>query len=56
MKYMRKMAGYAWTDYKTNTDCKRTKYNSSFGQNTRIQKKLVATYKQYARYKTTENA
>jgi len=29
-------------------DCKRTKYNCSFGQNTRIKKKLVATHKQNA--------
>jgi hypothetical protein len=38
--------GCNWTDYKTDTDCKRTKYNASFGQNIGIQKKLVATYKQ----------
>jgi len=25
MKYVRKTAGYIGTDYKTNTDCKRTK-------------------------------
>ena len=42
--YMWKTAGYTWTDYKTNTKCKRTKHNPSFGQNTGIQKKLVATY------------
>jgi hypothetical protein len=48
MKCMRKTAGYAWTDYKIRTDCKVTKYNPSFGQNTGIQKKLVATYKHNA--------
>ena len=45
---MRKKAGFTWTNYKTNRDCKGTKYNPSFGQNTGIQKKLVATYKQIA--------
>jgi hypothetical protein len=34
--------------YETNRDCKGTKYNPSFGQNTGIQKKLVATYTQNA--------
>jgi hypothetical protein len=33
MKYMRKTAGYTWTDCKTCTDCKITKFNPSFGQN-----------------------
>jgi hypothetical protein len=45
MKYVRKTAGYIGTDYKTNTDCKRTKHNPSFGQNTGLQKKLASTYK-----------
>jgi hypothetical protein len=45
MKYMSRKAGYTWTDYKTDTDCKRTKYNPSFGQKTGIQKKLVVTFK-----------
>jgi len=45
---MRKTAGCTWTDYKTNRDGKRTKYNPSFGQNTGIQKVLVATLKQHA--------
>ena len=48
MKYMRKIAGQARTDYKTCIDRKITKYNPSFGQNTGIQKKMVATYKQNA--------
>jgi hypothetical protein len=49
MKYVRKAAGYSWTDLKKkNRDCKRTKYNSSFGHNSGIQKKLVATCKQNA--------
>jgi hypothetical protein len=53
MKHKRRTAGYTWTEYKTKQKkkkrrCKKTKYNPSFGQNTRIQKKLVATYKQNA--------
>ena len=48
MKYMKKSAGYIWTDYKTNRDCIGTEYNPRFGQNTGIQKKLVATFKQNA--------
>jgi len=31
MKYIRKTAGYTWTEYKTVTDYKRTKHNFSFG-------------------------
>ena len=47
MKYVRITAGYTWTDYTTNTKCaKETKYSPSFGQDTGIQKKLVATNKQ----------
>ena len=50
MKYMRKTAGNTWTDYKTNTAIvkylNRTKYNPSFGQNTGIHKKMVATCEQ----------
>jgi hypothetical protein len=38
MKYMRRRAGYTWTDYKTN--CKGVKNNSNFGQITGIQEKL----------------
>jgi hypothetical protein len=45
MKYVRKTAGYTGTDYKTNTDSKRTKLNPIFGQNTGLQKKLASTYK-----------
>jgi hypothetical protein len=45
MKYMRKTVQYTWTDYKTNPAIAKTKYNPSFGQNTGIQKKMVATYK-----------
>jgi len=48
MKYMRKTTGNSWTDYTTNRDYNRTKYNSSFGYNTEIQNKLFATYKQNA--------
>jgi hypothetical protein len=46
MKYMRRTAGYAWTDYKTNdTNCKRFKNNTSFGQITGTQEKLDTTCK-----------
>ena len=51
MAYVRKTAGYTWTDYKTNTEiAKELKYDPSFGQNTGIQKKLVAMCKQNAMY------
>jgi ABC-type ATPase involved in cell division len=46
MKYMRRTAGYIWTDYKTN--CKGVKNNSNFGQITRIQEQLDTTCKQNA--------
>jgi hypothetical protein len=52
MKYMRRTAGYSWTDHKTNTDCKRIKYNSSFKQNTGLQEKLD-TCKSNATYQIT---
>jgi hypothetical protein len=45
MKYMRKTAGRTWTDYKTNNEITK---EPQFGQNTGIQKKLVATFKQNA--------
>jgi hypothetical protein len=48
MKHVRRTAGYTWKEYKKKRGCKRTKYYPSFGQNTGIQKKLVATYKQNA--------
>ena len=38
MKYMRKIAGCIWTDFTTNTEIEKTKYNPNFGQNTRIQR------------------
>jgi len=44
---MRKTAGYTWTDYKTNREIAK-EHNLSFGQNTGIQKKLVAGYIQHA--------
>jgi ABC-type ATPase involved in cell division len=31
MKYMRRIAGYIWTDYKTNINWKGVKNNSNFG-------------------------
>jgi hypothetical protein len=43
MKYMRRTAGYIWTDY--NTNCKRVKNNTSFRQITGIQGKLDTTCK-----------
>jgi hypothetical protein len=48
MKYMKKTAGYTWADYKTNIETEKTQYNHSFGQNTGIEKKLVATCQQNA--------
>jgi hypothetical protein len=44
MKYMRRTAGYTWTDHKTNRDCQRIKYNPSFRQNTGLQEKFDTTY------------
>ena len=43
MKYMRRTAGYTWTDYKTNY--KVIKNNTNFGQITGIQEKLDTTCK-----------
>jgi len=44
MKYMRRRAGYTWTDYKTKfTHCKEVKNNTNFGQITGIQEKLDTT-------------
>jgi len=37
IKYMRQTAGYSFTDYKTNRNCKSTKYNPSCGQNIGIE-------------------
>ena len=54
IKYMRKTAGYTWTDYKYR-DCKGIKYNPSSGQNTGLQKKLAATYKQNVSKITKDN-
>jgi hypothetical protein len=46
MKYMRRTAGYTWTDQKNKyRDCKRTKYNPSFRQNTGLLEKLDTTCK-----------
>ena len=45
MKYMRKTAGCNWAEYKTITEITK-ELDISFGQNTGIHKKLVATYKQ----------
>jgi hypothetical protein len=40
MKYMRRTAGYTWTDHKTNTNCKGVQSNFNFGQMTGMQEKL----------------
>jgi len=46
---MRKTTGYAFTDYKTNTEItKEVNITSFLEKNTGIQKKLVTTYKQNA--------
>ena len=46
MKYMRRTAGYTWTDYKTNsTNYKAIKNNTNFGQITGVQEKLDTTCK-----------
>ena len=45
MKYMRRKAGYIWTDYKTNTQIHGIKNNTDFGQITGIQGKLDTTCK-----------
>jgi hypothetical protein len=41
MKYMKRTAGYTWTDYKTN----KIKNNTDFRQITGIQEKLDTTCK-----------
>jgi len=49
MNYMRKTAGYPWTDYKTETyTAKELNITLSSGQNTGIQQNLVGTYKHNA--------
>jgi hypothetical protein len=50
MKHMRRTAGYTWTDYKTNTNCKGIKNNNNFGQITGIQERLDTACKQNARW------
>ena len=46
MKYMRRTAGYTWTDYKTNAQiCKGVKNNIGFGQITGIQENVDTTCK-----------
>jgi DNA-binding sugar fermentation-stimulating protein len=47
MKYMRRTAGYAWIDYKTNTQiAKELKItNNNFGQITGIQEQMDTTCK-----------
>jgi hypothetical protein len=46
MKYMRRTAGYTWTEYKTNTQiAKGIKNNTNSGQTTGIQEELDTTCK-----------
>ena len=46
MKYIRRTAGYTWTDYKTNAqNTKGVKNNTNFGKITGIQEKLDTTCK-----------
>jgi hypothetical protein len=46
MKYMRRTAGYIWTDYKTNAQiAKELKITTNFRQVTGIQEKLDTTCK-----------
>jgi len=46
MKYMRRTAGYTWTDYKTNAQiANELKNNTNFGQITGIQERLDTTCK-----------
>ena len=46
MKFMRRTAGYTWTDYKTNVQiAKELKNNTNFGQIIGIQEKLDTTCK-----------
>jgi hypothetical protein len=45
MKYMRRTAGYTWTDYKTNTQIAKDLKITRLGQITGIQEKLDTTRK-----------
>jgi len=45
MKYMRRTAGYTWTDYKKMHKLQRVKNNTNFGKITGIQEKLDTTCK-----------
>ena len=56
MKYMRRTAGYTWTDYKTNfTHCKGIRNNTGSRQTTGIQEELDTTCKQNASRQTTQD-
>jgi hypothetical protein len=49
MKYMRRTAGFFWTDRKTNTEtAKESNITPVFGQNTGLQEKMDATCKSNA--------
>ena len=55
MKYMRRRAGYTWTDYKKKcTNCKGAKHNTNFGQITGIKEKLDTTCKENASKQITQ--
>jgi len=45
-KYIRKVVGFTWMFYKTNTEMANEVNITPVGQNTGVQKKLVASYKQ----------
>jgi hypothetical protein len=45
MKYVRRTAGYIWTDYKTNTQITKELKNTNLGKVTGIQEKLDTTCK-----------
>jgi hypothetical protein len=44
MKYMKRTAGYTWTDHKTNTDCKGVKYNPPVVDETQDYKRNWVSY------------
>jgi hypothetical protein len=53
MKYVRRTAGYTWTDYKTNEQIEKKKKKTNFGQITGIQEKLDTTCKENASIQIT---
>jgi len=55
MKYMRRTAGYTWTDYKTNTQITKELKITNFGQITGIQEKLDTTCKYRVIHKSVKH-